>query len=200
MFAFIVGQLEDPGPPTVLNCRGVGYEIWVPERNRMRLGALGDLVRLYTHLAVREDAMTLYGFPSPREREMFRGLVSVSGVGPKVALAILGDESAPTILGSIRTGDATQLTRVKGIGRKTAERLIVELKDMAQGWGEAPREAAAVAGAGERQELYDARLALVGMGLSDDRARIAIDAVEPAARERASVEDLVRLALRKAVT
>lgn len=195
MLAFIEGELEDLGPPVVIRGGGLGYEIWLPERHRIRLPPVGDTVRCHTHLVVRDDGITIYGFPTRGEREVFRGLIGVSGVGPKVALSILGEEGAERVLAAIRDGDPAPLMSVKGIGRKTAERLVLELKDKAHSWQARPeRPAAAAVGSLESE----AALALEAMGLSPESARTAVASVTAEGTPE-SVEDVVRLALRRAV-
>jgi len=196
MYAFLRGQLVDPGPPTVVDCGGVGYEVWVPQRDVLRLPPAGSPVRLHTHLQVREDDHTLYGFLRPEDRTVFRGFLGVNGVGPKVALALLGEESADRILGAIAQGDAAPLVKVKGIGRKTAERLVMELKDLAATWGTPGPDAAPVVAS----EDDEATLALMAMGLPPDKARAAVARIDEADRRRLGVEDLVRRALRHAAS
>lgn len=193
MYAFIAGRLEDPGPPTVVSTGGIGFEIWVPERHRLRLPERGSSIRLFTHLQGREDGLTLYGFGSPGERELFRTLLGVSGIGPKVALAILGAEDADLILTELRQGDLRRLIKVKGVGRKTAERLLVELRDK----DIAPPALVAVAGGDAGTPVAEAALVLQGMGLPPDDARAALAALDENAREKLSVQDLVRHALRR---
>jgi Holliday junction DNA helicase RuvA len=194
VLAFIEGELEDLGPPAVIRGGGLGYEVWIPERHRLRLPPPGEVVRLYTHLQVREDGITVYGFPTREEREVFRGLITVSGVGPKVALSILGEEGADGVLGAIRDGNPVPLLRVKGIGRKTAERLVLELKDKAQAW-HAPAQRAPAAEVGSLES--EAALLLEAMGLAPEAAQKAV-AAAAASDAPENVQDLVRLALRRA--
>jgi Holliday junction DNA helicase RuvA len=108
---------------------GVGYECLVPTRSLERLPAEGSPVELHTHLAVREDALTLFGFVTPAERQVFQRLITASGVGPKMALAILSQLSAERVVRAIRDNDLAALTSITGVGKKTAERLVLELKD-----------------------------------------------------------------------
>ncbi|MCB1733758.1 MAG: Holliday junction branch migration protein RuvA [Gammaproteobacteria bacterium] len=130
MIGFLRGQLVAKQPPTVLiDVNGVGYEVDVPMSTFFQLPALGDDVRVFTHLAVREDAHTLYGFASEAERRLFRTLLKVSGIGAKLALGILSGASADEFVGAVQRGDVAALTRLPGIGKKTAERLVVELRD-----------------------------------------------------------------------
>jgi Holliday junction DNA helicase RuvA len=193
MYAFIAGRLEDVSSETVVvSDGGLGYAILVPERLRRRLPAVGEQVKLYTHLHVREDDLTLYGFFSPSEREIFKALLSISGVGPKLALAILGDEDFQLILEGARRGDAAPLTRIKGVGKKTAERLVVELRDREI----SPIESYPGATQGAASSDEEATLALLGMGLSLEAARRAVGSLSLQERENAPVEEIVRRALR----
>ena len=200
MYAFIEGTLRERSSVVVVDAGGVGYELNVGERQRLSLPAPGERVRLYTHLVVREDEMTLYGFVSLDERQVFRALLSVNGVGPKVALSVLGSEQADHVLRGIRRGDPKPLLAVKGIGKKTAERVVLELEDKAATWGlvsgaEARADEAA-AGAGISGPAAEAVLALQSLGVGPDRAAEAVAAVlteGPAV----SVEELLRAALRQ---
>ena len=195
MYAFLRGELVSSGPPTVLSVGGVGYELAVPERSRLRLPASGQHVTLYTHLLVREDEHALFGFLSENERAIFRALLAVNGVGPKVALAILGDAQADHILAAAASGDPLPLTQVKGIGRKTAERLVVELRDRALPWSAqaiAPRAKLAVALSSDD----DATLALIGLGLPPERARDVLAQLPTELVIDRPVQDVVRAALR----
>ena len=193
MYAFILGRLEDASSSAVvLSASGVGYAIRVPERLRRRLPHLGEEVKLHTHLHVREDELTLYGFSSPSEREIFKILLGISGVGPKLALAILGDEDFELILKCARSGDATPLTRIKGVGKKTAERLVVELRDRDISPGPVYDGAVARPGTSDGEAM----LALVAMGLTLESARSAIASLTLQERDGVGVEEIVRRALR----
>ena len=129
MIAFVDGVVVQAGRNAVLAVSdgAVGLDILLSERGAERLPAVGERVRLWTHLAVREDAWTLYGFPTLDERAMFRLLITVSGVGPKVALGMLSGAEASAIAGYLRVGDEKALIRLPGIGKKSAARLVVEL-------------------------------------------------------------------------
>ena len=130
MIGRITGTLLEKNPPQVLvDAQGVGYEIDVPMSTFYNLPRTGDPVELLTHLVVREDAHLLYGFLTAPERTAFRQLLKVSGVGPKVALAILSGLSVDDLAVAVAAQDAASLTRVPGIGKKTAERLVLELRD-----------------------------------------------------------------------
>ncbi len=121
--------LEKTFPQVVVSCNGVGYEVDVPMSTFYPLPRAGEEVTLLTHLVVREDAHLLFGFLTARERSVFRQLLKVSGVGPKVALAVLSGLSVDDLAAAVAADDAARLTKVPGIGKKTAERLVLELRD-----------------------------------------------------------------------
>ncbi len=130
MIGFLKGRLAVKQPPTLLvDVNGVGYEMEAPMSTFYGLPAAGESVALFTHLIVREDAHILYAFGTDGERRLFRGLLKVSGVGPKMALGILSGASVEDFLRIIEAEDAAMLTRIPGIGRKTAERVIIEMRD-----------------------------------------------------------------------
>ena len=198
MYSFLEGEIEALGPPVVVAVAGVGYEVWVPERLRRRLHGQTGTVRLHTHLNVREDDLTLYGFVSASEREIFRALISVNGVGPKAALAILGGDDFEDVLRGIRRGDPKPLLKVKGIGRKTAERIVIDLEERAAAWIDAgpapePTPTAEV----EDPLAAEALLALQALGVSPDRASAAIVGVLASDARPENVEGLLRAALRR---
>ena len=198
MYAFLEGQIESLGPPMVLDVGGIGYEVWVPDRALRELVARGGTVRVHTHLAVREDDMTLYGFATEGQREIFRALIRVNGVGPKVALAVLGDASADAVLRGIQRGDAKPLLAIKGVGKKTAERIVIDLEEKAAAWvtsGSAAEETAPMP-AGDPLAA-EALLALQELGVAPERAQSAIAAVIDDGARPDEVEDLIREALRR---
>jgi Holliday junction DNA helicase RuvA len=130
MIGFLKGRLAVKQPPMLLvDVNGVGYELEAPMSTFYGLPALGEAVALFTHLVVREDAHILYAFGTDGERRLFRGLLKVSGVGPKIALGILSGASVEDFLRTIEAEDVAMLTRIPGIGRKTAERVIIEMRD-----------------------------------------------------------------------
>ncbi len=129
MIGKLTGTLGDKNPPQVLvDCNGVGYEVDVPMSTFYNLPGVGDKVSLLTHFVVREDAQILYGFGSSAEREAFRLLIKISGVGPRTALSVLSGMSVADIAQAVTAQDAGRLVKVPGIGKKTAERLLLELK------------------------------------------------------------------------
>jgi len=168
MIGRIAGVLTEKNPPqVVVVAHGVGYEIDVPMSTFYHLPRTGENVELLTHLVVREDAHLLYGFLTAGERLAFRQLLKVSGVGPKVALAVLSGLSVEDLALAIAAQDAARLTKVPGVGKKTAERLVLELRD----------KLPAVAGAA-RSEATPARgdvvNALLALGYNDREAQAAV--------------------------
>ena len=130
MIGFLKGRLAVKQPPHLMvDVNGVGYELEAPMSTFYGLPAAGELVALFTHLVVREDAHILYAFGTDAERRLFRGLLKVSGVGPKIALGILSGASVEDFLRTVEAEDIAMLTRIPGIGRKTAERVIIEMRD-----------------------------------------------------------------------
>lgn len=133
MIGFLKGRLALKQPPTLLvDVNGVGYELEAPMSTFYGLPATGEPVALFTHLVVREDAHVLYGFGTDGERRLFRALLKVSGVGPKIALGLLSGVSVEDFRRLIEAEDVAMLTRIPGIGRKTAERVIIEMRDSVQ--------------------------------------------------------------------
>lgn len=130
MYAFIYGKIDEKTDSTlVLDSNGVGYEIFVTTQTLSTIGGVGDYVKIYTYLYVREDAMCLFGFQSKKEKEVFLNLISVSSVGAKTAMSILSGISADDLITAIAFGDSSAIAKIKGIGKKTAERIILELKN-----------------------------------------------------------------------
>jgi Holliday junction DNA helicase RuvA len=172
---------------------GLGYELEAPMSTFFHLPPVGEEVRLLTHLVVREDAHVLYAFGTEDERRLFRSLIKVSGVGPKIALALLSGISVEAFAQCVQSEDITALTRVPGIGRKTAERLIVEMRDRLS-IPESSSGAAAVApGASPETEAYGA---LIALGYRPGEATRLLKAAGPGTH---STEELIRRALQGAV-
>jgi len=171
MIGKLTGTLSEKSPPQVLvDCHGVGYEVDVPMSTFYGLPGLGEKVSLLTHFVVREDAQILFGFATADEREAFRQLIKISGVGPRTALAVLSGMSVGDIAQAVTQQDASRLVKVPGIGKKTAERLLLELKgkigaDLGAGVG-----GAAIAGDLQGDILQ----ALVALGYSDKEAQAAL--------------------------
>lgn len=195
MIAYLKGVLaEKEITRVVVECHGVGYEAAIPLSTFDRLPAEGAEVKLYTHHEVREDAQLLFGFATKPERDMFRLVTTVSGVGPKLALAVLSGLTVGDLQLAVSQGDAKRLAAVKGIGKKTAARIVVELKDkinpieaLANATGETSREQGAV--------LRDAMLALAALGFSEDIARAKVQQVLDGEPGLADVETILKRAL-----
>lgn len=195
MIAYLRGVLaEKEITRVVVECHGVGYEAAIPLSTFDRLPAEGAEVKLYTHHEVREDAQLLFGFATKPERDMFRLVTTVSGVGPKLALAVLSGLTVGDLQLAVSQGDAKRLAAVKGIGKKTAARIVVELKDkinpieaFANATAETSREQGAV--------LRDAMLALAALGFSEDIARAKVQQVLDGEPGLADVETILKRAL-----
>lgn len=199
MIAYLRGVLaEKDVARVVVECGGVGYEAAVPLSTFDRLPAEGAEVKLYTHHEVREDAQLLFAFATKPERDMFRLVTTVSGVGPKLALAVLSGLTVGDLQLAVSQGDAKRLAAVKGIGKKTAARIVVELKDKIN-----PIEALAGAAAETSREqgavLRDAMLALAALGLGEDAARAKVQQVLDEDPGLADVEAILRRALARGV-
>jgi Holliday junction DNA helicase RuvA len=179
--------LQEKNPPQILlDVQGVGYEVDVPMSTFYNLPALGEPVQLLTHFVVREDAQVLYGFGSPAERDTFRQLIKISGVGPRTALAVLSGMDVADLAQAVSRQEAARLVKVPGIGKKTAERLLLELRGKLGAELDAP--AAAPAGAAGNDILQ----ALLALGYSEKEAGAALKAL-PAGID---VSDGIRQALK----
>jgi Holliday junction DNA helicase RuvA len=201
MIGSLRGRLTVKQPPQLLiEVGGVGYELEAPMSTCYALPATGEEIRLLTHLVVREDAQVLYGFVREEERRLFRLLIKVSGVGPKIALAILSGSDADAFASCIAAGDTASLIRIPGVGRKTAERLILELRDrVTVDAGATPTLGEAVGG-GPRGE---ALAALSALGYRPAEATRMVDAAvgeggAGAADAPTSTEEIIRRALQSA--
>jgi Holliday junction DNA helicase RuvA len=190
MIARILGTILEKQPTRlVVDVAGVGYEVLVPLPTSQAAGDAGAEILLHTVLVVREDSHTLYGFGTRPERDLFRKLIGVSGIGPKIALGALSGSSPAGLVTALREQDLVTLTRLPGVGKKTAERMVLELKDGLAGFtGAAPAEAAV-------QSHADAVGALVSLGYSRPAASDAVKKAVVAAGPEADVETLVRTAL-----
>lgn len=172
MIGKLTGTLSDKNPPQVLvDCNGVGYEVDVPMSTFYNLPGVGERVSLLTHFVVREDAQILFGFGSAGEREAFRQLIKISGVGPRTALSVLSGMSVAEIGQAVTAQDAGRLVKVPGIGKKTAERLLLELK------GKFGPDLGAPGGAAAHDEKSDILQALVALGYSDKEAAASLKAL-----------------------
>lgn len=187
MIGRLSGTLLEKNPPQLLvDCNGVGYEVDVPMSTFYNLPAMGEKVVLLTHFAVREDAHLLYGFGTNEERNVFRQLIRISGVGARTALSILSGMSVADLSQAITLQEAGRLTRIPGIGKKTAERLLLELK------GKLGADLGAVGGVPHSDASADILNALLALGYSDKEAMLALKQV-PAG---SGVSDGIKLALK----
>lgn len=194
MIGHLRGRIASKHPPQlVVDVGGVGYEVEAPMSTFYGLPAVGAEVSLHTHLVVREDAHVLFGFGTERERSLFRELIKVSGVGPRIALGILSGVSADEFHRCVEAQDVASLTRVPGIGRKTAERLIVEMRDRLKSLGGA---AFAPAGGGAAASAQaEAFSALVALGYKPAEVTRLLQGLDPSVT---GTEDMIRHALKAA--
>src|SRR5436189_2236126 len=199
MITFLEGKLVEALPTQVtVAVHGVGYEVLIPLSSYDKLPPPGGTLKLLTHLAVREDAHVLYGFMTAVEREMFRLLINtVSGIGPKIALNILSGMNAVTFRGAVANGDVKALSQISGVGKKTAERIVVELRDKTGAVGAWEASSAQRALSPADQKINDAVLALLALGFKQVDAHNTVRQAQSALGAQATVEDLVRAALRK---
>ena len=199
MIAFLHGKLVEALPTQVtVDMHGVGYEVLIPLSSFDKLPQPGGEVKLLTQLVVREDAHTLYGFATAAERDLFRLLVnSVSGIGPKTALNILSGMNPVAFRGAVANADVKALSQISGVGRKTAERIVVELRDKVGAAGAWEASSAARSLSAADQKINDAVLALMALGFKQVEAHDAVRAAQAVLGAEASVEQLVRAALKK---
>lgn len=194
MISYVRGVLDHKEPNYVtVDVNGIGYEVFIPLSTYQKLPAIGDQVKLHTHHQVREDAMNLYGFLSGEEKEIFELVLSISGVGAKVALSILSAVSVNEFRSAVAQGDTKTLTKIPGIGKKSAERMVLELKDKI-GRIHIDEEMVKLLGAAESSN--DAVAALLSLGASQSAAEYAVYRAERRLGEEAKIEDVVTEALR----
>jgi Holliday junction DNA helicase RuvA len=188
------GRLVRKAPPAlIVDVSGVGYELEAPMSTFYRLPEVGSVVELYTHLVVREDAHLLYGFATEDERRLFRDLMRVTGIGPKIGLALLSGIDVDTFLLCVEAQDVDALTRIPGIGRKTAERLLIEMRDRIRALGQLPSAANRLGpAAGAQAEAF---AALVALGYRPGEVTRLLKSVD---HEGAGTEELIRRALQAA--
>jgi Holliday junction DNA helicase RuvA len=192
MIGSLRGRIAAKTPPQLLvDVGGVGYELEAPMSTFLHLPAIGQEVSLLTHLVVREDAQMLYGFATQDERRLFRNLLKVSGVGPKIALALLSGISVEAFAQCILNEDVAALIRVPGIGRKTAERLFVEMRDRVTQFEGVPGTGRAEAASPESEALG----ALIGLGYKPVEAARLLKGIETGVH---TTEELIRRALQGA--
>lgn len=182
----------------VVEVHGVGYEILIPLSSYDKLPQAGQPVKLLTHLAIREDAHVLYGFMTAQERELFRLLVNtVSGIGPKIALNILSGMNVVAFRGAVASGDVKALSQVSGVGKKTAERIVVELRDKVGAAGAWEASSAKRALSPADQKINDAILALMALGFKQVEAHDAVKGSLEKLGPDAGPDELVRASLRR---
>lgn len=200
MIGFLRGRIAAKHPPLlVMDVSGVGYEVEAPMSTFYGLPSVGAEATLHTHLVVREDAHILFGFGTERERSLFRELIKVSNVGPRIALAILSGVSVEDFHRCVEAEDITSLVRIPGIGRKTAERLVIEMRDKLKAMpGPTP---ATGAGSGAPAAVPSAHSeafsALIALGYKPPEVLRLLKGVDPSVK---STEEMIRHALRSAAT
>ncbi len=188
MIASLNGKLEALGSDwAIINVGGVGFQVYLSTTGISNLGAVGSSVKVYTHLNVREDNLSLFGFRSTAELELFKSITSVSGIGPKLALAMLSAMEPDQLIMAIASGNADLLTGIPGVGKKTASRIVLELKDKI-GTGMLATPVAEIA-----QENADVLAALTSLGYSTSEVARALSSLPRDAS--LSIEDRIKLAL-----
>lgn len=198
MIGFIQGTLISKKPPIVIiNVNGIGYEISIPMTTLYQMPAIGEVTQLFTHLTVRDDAHLLYGFANETEKELFRELIKVNGVGSKVALGILSGMDGKTFAFNVIHGDVSSLVKLPGIGKKTAERLIIEMRDRLEKLEQFADldsiESSPTSGSSASSARKDAISALESLGYKAKDAEKAIRSI----KDDLSSEEFIRLALKK---
>jgi len=199
MITFLNGKLVEALPTlVVVEVHGVGYEALIPLSSFDRLPAPGQDVRLLTQLIVREDAHTLYGFMTAAERDLFRLLIhSVSGIGPKTALNILSGMNVVAFRGAVANSDVKSLSQISGVGKKTAERIVVELRDKIGAAGALEAASARHTLSPDDQKSNDAVLALMALGFKQNEAADSVRAAGAVLGPQATVEQIIRACLKK---
>jgi Holliday junction DNA helicase RuvA len=199
MINFLHGKLVEALPTQVtVDVNGVGYEVLIPLSSFDKLPQPGGEVKLLTHLAIREDAHVLYGFMTAGEREMFRLLINtVTGIGPKIALNILSGMNVTMLRGAVSNGDVKSLSQISGVGKKTAERIVVELKDKMGPAGAWEAASAQRTLSEPDQRVNDAVLALMALGFKQPEAHDSVRGAQALLGAQATVEELVRASLKK---
>ena len=192
MIGSLIGLIKDKKPSLVLlEVNGVGYEVHIPLSTSFQLPNNGESTFILTHLVIRDDQHTLYGFATEEERKLFRALIKISGVGAKMALTILSGINVNGFVQSVINEDVDTLVHLPGIGKKTAERLIVEMKDKIQDVTDSPELTGSAAS--DNNMLLEARNALVNLGYKSSEARKILDKIDTTGLE---VEELLRQALK----
>lgn len=199
MITFLKGKLVESSPTHVtVEVNGVGYEVIIPLSSFDKLPAQGQEILLLTHLSIREDAHVLYGFMTSKERDLFRMLIhNVSGIGPKIAMNVLSGMSVVSFRGAVASQDVKALSSISGVGKKTAERIVVELKDKIGAAGVWEASSAERGLSAESQKTMDAILALVALGYKQPEAHEMVRAAVAVLGAEATVDQLVRASLKK---
>ncbi len=193
MIARVRGRVVSAHPRCIVEVGGMGFEVAIPEKDRETLSPADAEVVFHTHLVVREDRMSLFGFLHRDDRDLFLKLIDVSGVGPKIGLAVLSMHPAARVVTAIRKGDVAFLSKIPGIGKKTAERIGMELGDKLDDF--ASTEEVVVSSNGMREEVV---LALTSLGMTRSAAEGALDKMNWRPESETTIEDVVRAALRYA--
>ena len=196
MIGRIRGTLVDKKPPEIqIDVAGICYEVQVPMSTLYQLPELGKELTLHTHFVVREDAQLLYGFFEEQDKSMFRSLIKINGVGPKMALGILSSMQANEFVRAVRSNDINAMVKMPGIGKKTAERLLIEMRDRLKDWDD-DTEAGSTQAPVFASITNDAETALVSLGYKPQQAAHAIAAVLKANPEITGSEELIRRSLK----
>lgn len=196
MIYSLTGELTYIGDQfLVIDCGGVGFKCFTSLSTASTAGRLGEQVRLFTYLSVKEDALDLYGFKTESELNVFKLLISVSGVGPKAAVSILSEMSADKLALAVAAGDAKAITKANGVGKKTAERIVLELKDKMAGVAVSGSDSyvSAAASVEEESPAGEAVAALVALGYSKSDAAAAVGAMD----KSLSADEMIRQGLRQ---
>ncbi len=197
MIAFLRGQVLDKQPGRlIVDVQGVGYELHVPLSTFYDVGEAGAAVSLRVHTHVREDALLLYGFLTLLEQQVFERLIAVSGIGPKLAIAVLSGIEPSELIGAVQRGDIARITRVPGVGKKTAERIVLELRDRLDSLSPVALDVPG-APAGEGRMRDDLLSALQNLGYHRPLAEKAVDAVLTDRQDPPTLEQALRAALRE---
>ena len=200
MIGQIEGTIIEKNPPEILvEVAGITYEILVPMSTLYQLPEPGELVRLHTHFSVREDAQTLYGFFDAETKKMFRSLVRVNGVGPKMALGILSGMSVEDFVQAVRNNDSEAMVRMPGIGKKTAERLMIEMRDKMIEWGSDDNVGSDLSSQTKSSFTKDAEIAMINLGYKPQQAARAIAQVLKVNPEINDSEELIRFSLKSMI-
>ena len=200
MIGQIEGTIIEKNPPEILvEVAGITYEILVPMSTLYQLPESGELVRLHTHFSVREDAQTLYGFFDAETKKMFRSLVRVNGVGPKMALGILSGMSVEDFVQAVRNNDSEAMVRMPGIGKKTAERLMIEMRDKMIEWGSDDDVGSDLSSQTKTSFTKDAEIAMINLGYKPQQAARAIAQVLKVNPEINDSEELIRFSLKSMI-